>query len=593
MLDIAWGVSQIVIAVAGLIWMLTRVRYVYDPFLKGAMLILLGAAAGIYLVNPILGDVAAAMRVGQVIVMPMLAAVAYRHVVEQLLHWDEFEPSRLMAAPVMAAAPIAAPPPPIMSTPPPIPAAPPPEPLEETARIPQPPPEKQKVSQPTVLEIVDAVGGLLSTLDQPEIVREAPRAVATALRADVVALAIVDEQTQQAGVVGGYDNISQTFLPQALRELSNHPGIVTRWGGCGRFRLTPERDSRELRDLYVRLEISHEGPAYVQPLVNGDERLGVLIVGSPYSERQFSNEERDLLDRLGPLVTAALLNVEKHESLREQSASDLDQEAARLLTLSDDLTARTSDLNDARRQNEEMKAYIRDLHHQLDGVPQQQEASREQLQLLASELDDMRRSLGEATSEVNELRSKNEQLLQSALNARQGNTGRLELLVAENVRLKQETEKVATLEREIERLRQERGGGSGSPFRSASEQVFYERQWEDSRLAAQAEIAALRARLAQASISQQEVGFLQEQLAIKARETVGLQARLTEATAIADALREQLSDGSLNVHGLEVMQARVAAQAAQIAGTEESDHAGGIGARRSGSAASRSQHELS
>jgi signal transduction histidine kinase len=90
-------------------------------------------------------------------------------------------------------------------------------------------------------------------------------------------------------------------------------------------------------------------------------------------------------------------------------------------------------------------------------------------------------------------------------------------------------------------------------------------QWDEARIAAQSEIAALRARLAQASISQQEVAFLQEQLALKAREVVGLQTRLTEAQAVADALREQIASGIGNVRELGTMQARVAAQASEIA----------------------------
>jgi hypothetical protein len=195
-LDFAWGIGQALVALVGLIWMLTRIRYIYDPFLKGAMLIFLGAAAVLHMLRPGLGDVAAAMRLGQIIVMPMLAAVAYRHVVEQLLHWDTFEPSRLQEIPQ----PVAVIEPP--SPPRPI-APPPPETLQETMRAPQPLASKQKITQPQLLEVVDAMSGLLSTLDQPEIIKQAPRAVATALRADIAVLAIVDEEAQQAGVVGG------------------------------------------------------------------------------------------------------------------------------------------------------------------------------------------------------------------------------------------------------------------------------------------------------------------------------------------------------------------------------------------------------
>jgi hypothetical protein len=233
-------------------------------------------------------------------------------------------------------------------------------------------------------------------------------------------LAIVDEERQQAGIVGGYDNIAQTPLPQALLDLADHPGIVNALGRLRQIRLTGGRDSKELRDMYVRLGIVHEGPAYIQPLVNGEERLGVIIVGSPYSQRQLGNEERDLLDRLGPLVTAALLNVEAHESLKEQIEKEADEETSRFIEMADELTAKTAELNDARRQNEEMKAYIRDMHRQVESLPKQQDAAREQVESLLAEIERLRQTsqesqslqeqLAAANAEVERLRENNERL---------------------------------------------------------------------------------------------------------------------------------------------------------------------------------------
>ncbi len=566
LIDVAWSISQIVIAVSGLIWMLVRVRFVYDPFLKGIMLMLLGAAAGLHLARPVLGDVAAAVRVGQTVVMPMLAAVAFRHVVEQLLHWDSFEPSRAMEPVRLPAAPPAESPPPgpVETAASPIVAGP----SEISAEGETALPKRTSVS-PALLEVVDALGGLLSTLEQAEIVRQAPRAIATALRADLAVLAIVDEETQRAGIVGGYDNIAQSFLPEANLDLADHPGIVNALGRLRQIRLTSQRDTRELRSLYLHLGIVHEGPAYIQPLVNGEERLGVIIVGSPYSERLLSVEERDLLDRLGPLITAALLNVEAHESLREQQEREIDQDAARLLSLADDLTAKVAELNDARRQNEEMKAYIRDLHRQINSMPRQDESAREQVQSLLLEIerlraasadaDLLRERLAELSEEMEKLRLGNERLIQKALDSTQNEAARIEQLLAENQRLQQESLRAAALEKELAALR---AGGDSSTLEAAAT----DRSWEDARIAAQSEIAALRARLMQASIVQQEVTFLQEQLALKAREVVTLQTRLTEAQAVADALREQLASGTTNLRELEMLQARVAGQAAQIAG---------------------------
>ncbi|MBN1120255.1 MAG: hypothetical protein JXJ17_04200 [Anaerolineae bacterium] len=523
-IDVVWAIAQIGLALIGLVWMSFRFKSIYDFSLKGLTLLILGSAAAIHLGWPVLGDVASVVRIGQILAMPMLAAIAYRHVVEQLLNIDTFEPSWLTAEPASTLAV-----PPGMADPAPVP---PPGTFDETVRTDKPEPvEEIKLPVgPPLLDVVDAVGGLLVTLEPAEIVQEAPRVVATALRSDVCALAIVDEDVVQAAIVGGYDNISQAPLPQGIIDLADHPSIVNALGRLRQMRLTTQRNARELRDIYRLLGITHEGPAFIQPLVNGEERIGVLIAASPYSTRMLSNEERDLLDRLGPLVTAALLNAETFKEVQEQADAIGTAEATRAADLADGLTARTSELNTALRQIEEMKSYIRDLHRQLDEVPLQQEAAREKIALLTAEADRLRdraKRVEELETEVETLQ-KNEENTKNEIN---------------NSSVKEEKEEV---------------------YNNAAH-LLAKQQLEEARMATQTELAALRVRLAQAQISQQEVAFLQEELGTKAREIIKLQTRLTEAQAVGEALREQVSSGLTSTRELEVLQKRVGDQASEVA----------------------------
>ncbi len=355
--------------------------------------------------------------------------------------------------------------------------------------------------------------------------------MATALRSDICALAIVDEEVVQAAIVGGYDNISQAPLPAGIIDLADHPSIVNALGRLRQMRLTMQRNARELRDIYQHLGISHEGPAFVQPLVNGEERIGVLIAASPYSTRMLSNEERDLLDRLGPLVTAALLNAETFKGVQEQADAFSTEEASRVAELADGLTARTAELNTALRQIEEMKSYIRDLHRQLDEVPLQQEASREKIALLTAEADRLR----ERAERVEELESEIETLQEESKNNNSSDDGN-----------DNKNEKVAEIDENPVHL-------------------LIKQQLEEARMSTQTELAALRVRLAQAQISQQEVAFLQEELGSKARELIKLQTRLAEAQAVGEALREQVSSGLTSTRELEVLQKRVGEQASEVA----------------------------
>lgn len=508
-LDVAWSAAQIVIAVVGLVWMLTRIRYVYDPLLKGVMLILLAAAAAVHILQPTLGDVAAALRVAQAVVIPMLAAVAFRHVVEQLLHWDEFEPSRLGAAQPATVSGATQPNRPVV-----LPGM-----ADDTVRH-QPkheaetgpkPEEQEEVASappavtPALLEAVDSIGLLLGSLEPSHVVREAPKAVATALRADICVLAIVDEDVQEAAILGAYDNISQTGLRRDVLNLAKHPSIVSALARLRQVRLTPQRNGGELRDIYARLGITREGPAYIQPLVNEEERVGVLIVGSPYSERHFNDDERNLLDRLAPLVTAALINAEAYRAMQDKAEKAVAQEASRIVELADDVTAKTSELNAARRQIEEMKSYIRDLHRQVEEFPVQQQAAQKEIEKLLRDIE----------------------------------------------KLREDAARAARLEEELVAVR----AAAAAPAAPAEPG------------GAGSEIAALRAQLAAARMFEEEVGLLQQQLADRTREVVKLRSRLAEAEAVVDALRDQVRaarSGSGEARQLDVLQDRIAGQARQI-----------------------------
>ena len=204
----------------------------YDPLLKGVMLILLAAAAAVHILQPTLGDVAAAQRVAQAIVIPMLAAVAFRHVVEQLLHWDEFEragwPLRRWVSPRRALhRPL---------RPPRCPAW-----LDETVRHqPKPekeerqaPPRKRKEEAPARHHPGAAGNGrcgylLLSSLEPSNIVARSAESRRNRLRADICVLAIVDEDVQKPPSSARSDNISQTGLRRDVLNLARHPSIVRR-----------------------------------------------------------------------------------------------------------------------------------------------------------------------------------------------------------------------------------------------------------------------------------------------------------------------------------------------------------------------------
>jgi signal transduction histidine kinase len=559
-IDVLWAIAQIAILAFGLLWMLFRIQYAYDPFLKGAMLVILAASIGAHLVDPGLGDVAAAVRLGQVIVMPALAALSYRHVVEKLLHWDAFEPIPT-TVPITTASPFRgspeAPRPLVISRPeegplpgypeilaegedtplpifadvdeevlfpppsasdlilepemleeaeeePEIPSAPSERSvaLDETRPAPMPLPTKERErpkGEPALLEVVEALEGLFTTSNVEDLVNEIARSVATALRSDIALFITVDEENHKALVNAGYDNIAQSHLPEITLPLGNHPTIVNALGRVRQLRITPQRDLRELNAMYSSLGITHAGPTYVQPLTFGDERIGVVVVGCPYSDRLLSNEERTLLGRLAPLIAGVFLRAEAIREAENRAELAVLQESSRVAVTEQKLESASEELSSAQRQIQEMGKYIRDIHRQIEAQEQEDSEEAEQTEAL----------IGTLTEENEQLKKKMTELQ------------------------------------------------SQPPPLSEPESLHLQ---AEPPYALQAEIASLRARLATAAIAQQEILFLQEQLAVKAREAISLRTRLTEAQAVADAMRSEVG----SVGDIGPLQSQIAAQATEI-----------------------------
>lgn len=551
--DFVWGAVEAAVLAVGLVWMRFRSSYVYDAFLKGAILVLFGAGAALHLVVPSPGDIAAATRLGLAFTMPMLAAVTYRHIVDKLLGYDAFhetagetpamseevveairampvpgvetEPAEAIEAaeaeeplfpdivwetepaaeeadalpfpdvsleedPLVKAAdelselgPIEPPTPEFESAPVLIPQA-------ETLVRPPSLPEELSREYPNAVEVIGALDGLVASLDVHDAANHVARAVAMALRADVAAIIVHDEGEHSGTVVAAYDNIAQTFLVEieegVILALDEQRTMVNALGRLRQERMTPQRNMRELRSFFKVLKISHTGPAYVQPLHADEHRLGVLVVASPYAKVSLSNAERSLLNRMGPLVTAALLNATAYSEKADQvekASSERETQAEAMAARADVLE---KELEDTRKHGDEMRAYIEDLERQVELAT---ESAKKQVEALRQELQ-------EAQEQAQEAQEAQQEAQRQAQEARQ---------------FPVDDERVMLLEREL----------------------------DQTRTASQVELAALRARLATSSVSQHEVMMLQEQLMAKAREVISLQARVADAQFAADTLRDQ------------------------------------------------------
>lgn len=127
------------------------------------------------------------------------------------------------------------------------------------------------------------------------------------VHADVAALLKLQD-ANYADFTTTYDRMMKRSPSGMSLNLSNQPTLINAVERRTQRPLLPDRSGEELEDLYSRLDISEMGPAYYQPLVHDREIVAVLVVALPYTKRELTVQEEELLKGVG-VISAGLLAV--------------------------------------------------------------------------------------------------------------------------------------------------------------------------------------------------------------------------------------------------------------------------------------------
>jgi signal transduction histidine kinase len=157
--------------------------------------------------------------------------------------------------------------------------------------------------------VLKTLGVMLEGENRAEIPLQVTKAVAGALKADLVAL-LATQDAHWADPLAAYHALRETALPALAIHLDNQPTLASAIELNIQCVLLPTRSSAELSDLFERLDVRDvgpSGPAYFQPLTRERRVVGVLVVALPYTARFLSDEERTLLESLAPVAARLLL----------------------------------------------------------------------------------------------------------------------------------------------------------------------------------------------------------------------------------------------------------------------------------------------
>ncbi len=290
--------------------------------------------------------------------------------------------------------------------------------LGETAEIKTGDSASERVlKDPSPAQLLRTLGLILEETDVEKVPSQIVKACAEVLKAD---LAILLSFTQgiHADVVSAYDGARNKPLPTMLSiNIGELPTMEASIRLLEQRVIRVENQPKEIEELYSRLEISEYGVAYFQPLMRSNHVMGIIVIAQPYSKRELSLIERELLRGIGTVVGHLLGLVNEAKRSREA----LEQRYAHAFSNNDAIEIAEFTNSDAMIQYAEMQGTIeaaqyqnKQLQGQLATLAIQLDKERNRLLTLIDGEDDL--SLTERVSAVyneqSRLRSERDELVE-------------------------------------------------------------------------------------------------------------------------------------------------------------------------------------
>lgn len=257
-------------------------------------------------------------------------------------------------------------------------------------------PARNPVERESV-QLLRALGRILENATPSSMAAQVVNTVLETVRADVGALLRVQD-ANYADFVTVYDRIMKKVNAGMSLNLDSQPTLINSIERRAQRPLYPDRNQTELEDLHSRLEISEIGPAYFQPLFHDDELVGVLLVANPYTKREMTVSEEDLVKGIA-VIAAGLLAL----GFQAQDATLMAEERA--------IQALVQGVNPAQIEKDRVLAARYEMQQSLQLAREQIAELGKQVVSLKLELDRERSRVAGALSESEEGLSVSQQML--------------------------------------------------------------------------------------------------------------------------------------------------------------------------------------
>jgi len=237
----------------------------------------------------------------------------------------------------------------------------------------------------------------------------AASSVARALGADMVAIGLPSPHSpQELHIIAIHPPTGLMLAQQKIKlRTSNHPSLATAIkNACLQHIRTPHQDPA-IAILYDSLGFEQPGPLLVQPLADEGSILGIILIGNPVSQQQWTTHEQQIVQAMGAAITTSLANARRRQT--HDRSAELQKALRETKRLSQRAVELENELEHQRQRAGELATKLR-LQEQEATTQDQAEAEAAIWQAEIHELAEARAAL---ETELVEWKKKAEQLAHS------------------------------------------------------------------------------------------------------------------------------------------------------------------------------------
>jgi signal transduction histidine kinase len=164
-----------------------------------------------------------------------------------------------------------------------------------------------------VVGILQAVRRIEEAGDIEAALELASASIARTLGTDVIAVGLpIIGQSKGVRIAGMFPPTGAKLAQQDLTLLApDHPLLASVLQTGRMERAYGRRRETTVSGIYHTLGFRQAGPLILQPLVEGNNLLGVVVAGNPNSRRRFTPREEQILQAVAAAVTASLANLRR------------------------------------------------------------------------------------------------------------------------------------------------------------------------------------------------------------------------------------------------------------------------------------------